>query len=63
MANIFLETHTQNAVDKLFPDPFPKIKNEHIYGSISSFTVCFYYMQVEDYRNVMRLSCRPLAYT
>ena len=33
--NIFLENHTQNVVEKLFPDPFPKkSKIEVISGSI-----------------------------
>ena len=31
--NIFLKTHTQNGAEKLVPDPFIKIKIEHICGS------------------------------
>ena len=34
MRNIFLENHTQNLVEKLFPGPFLKIKTEHISGSM-----------------------------
>ena len=33
MRNIFLEK-SYKMVEKLFPDPFLKIKTEHIYGSI-----------------------------
>ena len=35
MRNIFLEKHTQNVVEELFPDPLLKIKIEHISGSIA----------------------------
>ena len=34
MRNIFLKNHTQNVVEKLVPDHFWNIKNEHISGSI-----------------------------
>ena len=34
MRNIFVENHTQNVLEKLFPDPYLKIKIEHISGSI-----------------------------
>ena len=30
----FLKNHTQNVVDKLFPEPFVKLQIEHISGSI-----------------------------
>ena len=36
MRNIFLQNHTQNGVEKAFPDPFiekKKKKIKHIYGS------------------------------
>ena len=33
--NTFMKKHTQNVVEKLFPDPFSKNKIEHISGSIS----------------------------
>ena len=54
----------QNVVEKLFPDPFLKIKIEHISGSIvQSFTLSFYIVcQVEGYRNMLTLSCRTLAF-
>ena len=31
---IFLENYSQNMAEKLFPDPFLKIKIEHISGSV-----------------------------
>ena len=34
MRNVFLENHTQNAVEKLVLDPFLKSKIEHISGSM-----------------------------
>ena len=34
MNNIFLKTHTQNVVEKLFPDPFLKNQIDHISKSI-----------------------------
>ena len=44
MRKIFLENHTQNVVEKLFPDPFLKNQNK-IYlwiNSLQFYTVCFY---------------------
>ena len=32
--HFFLKTYAQNMVEKLFPDPFLKVKVEHIPGSI-----------------------------
>ena len=32
--HFFLKTYAQNTVEKLFPDPFLKVKVEHIPGSI-----------------------------
>ena len=34
MRKFFLQDHTQNVVEKLFPGPFLEIKIEHISGSI-----------------------------
>ena len=45
---------------------FEKIKNEHISGTITwRFTQFFFFIgcQVEGYGNIMKLSCRPLAFT
>ena len=34
MRNTFVENHTQNVPEKLFPDPYLKINIEHICGLI-----------------------------
>ena len=47
----FLKNHTQNVVEKLVPDPV--LKNQLV------FIVC----QVEHCRNILKLSCRPAAFT
>ena len=43
MRNIFLENHTQNMVEKLFPDPFVKNQNRGYLwiNSLKFNTVCF----------------------
>ena len=59
---VFFKNHTQNVVEKLFPDLFLKNKSWLISGSIDIqfvFIVC----QVGDYRNILKLTCRPLAFT
>ena len=55
---------TQNVVEKLFPDPFLKYRGwayRWISRSFMQFVpvVC----QVEGYRNMLKLSCRSLAFT
>ena len=53
-------------MEKLFPDPFlKKVKIELISGSIvlSFMQFDFIVCQVEDYRNVLKLSSRPLVFT
>ena len=60
-----MKNHTQNAVEIPFPDSFLKNPN-WAYLSISSLTfhtICFYCRQVEDSRNKLKLTCRPLAFT
>ena len=46
MRNTFLENHTQNLVEKLFPEPF--LKSQHWadlwINSLKFYTVCFYFM-------------------
>ena len=44
---------------------FWKIKIEHIFGSIVKRFIQFVFIvcQVEDYRNILKLSRRPLAFT
>ena len=46
MRNIFLKNHTQNVVEKLFLDPFPKNQNQAYFwiNSLKFYTACFYYM-------------------
>ena len=51
MRTIFLKIHTQNMVEKLFPDPFLKNQNCEF-----DCIVC----QVEGYPNIWKLSCRLL---
>ena len=52
----------------LFPDPFSKkkkIKIKHISESVyySFIQLVFIVCQVDDYQNILKLSCRPLAFT
>ena len=65
MRKIFVENHTQNVEEKQFPDPFLKNKIEHISGSIVQSFVQFTFIisQVDDDRNILKLSSRPLAFT
>ena len=58
--SFFLKNHTQNVVDKLFPDSFLKNQNwAYPWGLYSFFIIC----QVESYQNILKLSCRPRAFT
>ena len=61
---MFLKNHIQTVADKIFPDPFQKHQN-WIFLKISSL-ICYidlFICQVEDYRNILKLSCRPIAFT
>ena len=60
MGNIFLE----KSYTKCGGDSSPrKIKIEHISGLIVlSFIVFFMVCKVECYRNILRLSCKPLPF-
>ena len=51
--------------EKLIPDPFLKNKIEHISESVASAFRHFVFIacQVEVYRSLLKLSCRPLAFT
>ena len=52
-------------VRKLIPNHFLKNQN-WVYLWINSqkfYAVCFYCMPVEGYQNILKLSCRPLAFT
>ena len=51
-----------------FLDPFLKNQNWEYLGSIGSILssfirFVFIVLQVEDYQNILKLSCRPLTYT
>ena len=52
-------------VEKLVPDPFLKNKNWAylLISGLKFVKVCFIAWQVEGYRNRLKLSCRPLAFT
>ena len=65
MKNIFLEKSFTKVVEKLLPDPFLKNQIEHISESISKSLMQFVYIvfQVEGYQNILKLNCRPLAFT
>ena len=65
MRNIFLKNHTQNVVEKPFPEPFLKNQN-WVYlwvNSLRFYKVWFYWMPSEGYQNILKLNCRPLAFT
>ena len=62
MRNIFLE----QSFPKCSEDTIPKkIKIEHISASIveSFMQFVFAVCKVEGYQNILKLSCRPLAFT
>ena len=61
----FFKNHTQNEVEKLFPDPFLKNQNWAYYwiNSLSFKHFAFIICQVEGYLKILKLSCRPLAFT
>ena len=63
MRDIFLKNHTRNVVEKLFPDPFLKNLPYLWINILKFYTVFFIVCQVEDYRNILKLSFRPLAFT
>ena len=75
-----LKNHTQNMVEKLFPDPLLKNQNwtylwtwssiisiiriiSIIIISLKFYTLCFIVCQVEGYQHILKLSCKPLAFT
>ena len=64
MRNIFLEKPYIKCGEKLVLDLFLKIEIEHISGStLWSFTqFVFIVCQVKDYRNILKLRCRALAF-
>ena len=60
----FLNNHTQNVVEKLVPNPFLKNQNwAYLWiNSLKFYTVYLYRMPSWGYRNILKLSCRPLAF-
>ena len=72
MRNIFLKNHTQNVVENPVSDPFLKnqnwvccdlqIEKIEIY-SLQFYTSFLLYIEVKDYRKILKLRCRPLAFT
>ena len=51
-------------VEKLVPDPFLKSQNwAYLWINSQKFdAVCFIVCQVKGYRNILKLSCRPLTF-
>ena len=41
---------------------FYKFSNDINVGMIKFYKICFYCMQVENYRNILKLSCRLIAF-
>ena len=62
---LFLKNQSQNVVEKLFPDPFLKNQNwAYLWiNSLKLYSFVFIVCQVEGYRNILKLSRRPLAIT
>ena len=61
----FLKNHRQNVMEKLVPDLFWKIIINRISESIGQSFMQFVFIvcQVEGYRNKLKISCKPLAFT
>ena len=59
-----LKNHTQNVVEKLFLGPFLKNQNwAYLWiNSLKFYTLYFTVHQVEGYRNILKLSCKLLAF-
>ena len=60
-----MKNHKQNVVWELCPDPFPKNQNlEYLWiNSLKVLQFVFNLHTVEDYHNILKLSCRALAFT
>ena len=57
----FLKNHTENAVEILFSDSFQKKSKLSIYLDQQSFIKFFIVCQVEGYRIILKLICRPFT--
>ena len=63
MRNIFLEISYTKCAGETIPSPFSKKSNLISRSFALSFMqFVFIVCQVEDYRNILKLSCRPLAF-
>ena len=60
----FSNNHTQNVLNKLFPDPFLENQNwAYLWiNSLKCYAVCSLY-PAEDYQNILKLSSRLFAFT
>ena len=52
----------QNMVEELFPGPFQKNRNWVYFWINSYMQFAFVICQVEDYQNILKLSCIPLTF-
>ena len=61
----FLKNHTQNVVEKLVQDPFLKNWNwAYLWiKTLKFYTAFLIACQVAGYRNIIKTSCRPPAFT
>ena len=57
MRNTFLEKSYTKCVGETIPRPFLKNEIDYIFASI--FILC----QVKEYQDILKLNCRPLAFT
>ena len=66
MRNIFLEkSYSKYGEETILRLVFKKVKIEHISGSIFESFIQFVFIvcQVEGFRNILKLSCRAIAFT
>ena len=64
MSNFFWKIIHKNVVEKLFSDPFLKNRNlSYIWVNSLKFYIIFILCQIEDHRNILKLSYRPFTFT
>ena len=65
MRKIFLEKPYKKCGGETIPRLFSKKSNWACLwiNPVKFYTVCFYCMRIEDYRSILKLSCRSLALT
>ena len=59
----FLKNQRESVVEKLFQDPFLKYQNRPYLWIKSFIQFVFIVCQVEGYQNILKLTCRQLAFT